>query len=100
MTADDPVQRIVSILQRVTPLDAHAVHAVDRAIRAELGGCRIPAHAPPAVTLEQVDQRLMQRMPVRQIATELGVHRSTLYRLLNARSRKSRERGAAQQHRG
>lgn len=69
-------------LARETPPDR-----LETEIRARFGGLqvRITATPPrPAPTVDDVDARLRQRMPVVAIAAELGVSRATIYRLLHA----------------
>lgn len=80
----DPVQQIVAIVETIAPLGP-VRQQVAAAIRRELGGTevRIPLREP--VTLEQINAGLFARVPVRQIASELGVSRATIYRRLSSR---------------
>jgi predicted transcriptional regulator YheO len=81
----DAVARILEIVASVSPLQEPTRKRVEDAIRRELGGAelRIPRRAP--VTIEQVNAGLFARRPVREIASELGVSRATIYRMLAPR---------------
>jgi DNA invertase Pin-like site-specific DNA recombinase len=76
-------------LARETPPEA-----LETAIRSRFGGqqVRITATPPrPTPSIDDVDTRLRQRMPVTAIAADLGVSRATVYRLLH-RSRSTKQR--------
>lgn len=85
----DDVQRIMAVIERVAPIgEARAM--AEQQLRAELGGQRLRIEARPPLDMGFVDQRLRQRVPVREIARELGVHRATLYKHLQPKSRRAR----------
>lgn len=88
----DFAQQFVALAQQVAGIDADAARRIEIALRAQHGGRSVrilPGPVRPAPTLEMIDAGLRERKPVRQIAQELGVHRATLYRLLNRRPAKS-----------
>lgn len=86
----DAVQQILEIVGTVAQVDARALSRVDQAIRRELGGTamRIQPRAP--VTLEQIDAGLRQRKPVAVIASEVGLSRATVYRMLKPKRGENR----------
>ena len=84
----DDLHRIMDVIARVTPIgEARAV--AERQLRAELGGQRLRIDARPPLEMGLVDTRLRERIPVREIARELGVHRATLYKHLQPKSRRA-----------
>lgn len=75
----DIVAEIVTLARELPP------ERLETAIRSRFGGqvVRITSAPPrPSPTIEDVDTRLRQRMPVTAIAADLGVSRTTIYRLL------------------
>ena len=92
----DAVQQILEIVGTVAQVDALALSRADQAIRRELGGTamRIQPRAP--VSLEQIDAGLRQRKPVAVIASEVGLSRATVYRMLGKGRRKNRNRSGAE----
>ena len=90
----DAVQEILKIVGEVTCADPAALLRADQAIRREFGGyaLRIQPRAP--VTLEQIDAGLRQRKPVAVIASEVGLSRATIYRMLGrGRAKNRRKKG-------
>ena len=66
--------------------------ALESEIRARFGGRQVridPAPPRQMPSVSDIDARLVQKMPVTHIAADLGVSRSTIYRLLNAGRGKS-----------
>lgn len=92
----DAVQQILEIVGTVAQVDALALSRADQAIRRELGGTamRIQPRAP--VSLEQIDAGLRQRKPVAIIASEVGLSRATVYRMLGKSRMKNRKRSGAE----
>jgi DNA invertase Pin-like site-specific DNA recombinase len=75
----DFVAELVALARETPP------ERLETVVRSRFGGqvVRITAAPPrPALTIEDVDSRLRQRMPVTAIAADLGVSRTTIYRLL------------------
>ena len=92
----DAVQELLKIVGEVAQVDALALSRADQAIRREFGGTamRIQPRAP--VTLEQIDAGLRQRKPVAAIASEFGLSRATIYRMLGRSRVKNRKRSRAE----
>lgn len=83
MTGRDVAAEIAALAREVAPaLDAAAAARLEHAIRARWGGERVPILERAPVTLEQIDQRLRARMPVTEIAEDVGLSRATIYRML------------------
>lgn len=85
----DAVHRILDIVARVAPLDASRGEA-EALLRRELGGQQLRIEERPPLDMSKVDALLRQRVPVREIADGLGVHRATIYRHLTPKSRRAR----------
>ena len=88
----DFVAEFVALARQTMP-DAppDALRRLETGIRDQWGGRQVriePVPVPAGPTIDEVDARLRQRMPVRAIAQELGVHRSTIYRMLDPRRAK------------
>lgn len=75
----------------VLALTPQARNLLENELRQKFGGEVLRIHDRPPVTVERVNAALLARKPVVAIAAEMGLHRSTIYRMLNA---KSRARGA------
>lgn len=88
----DIVAQFVALARETAGLDDRVAREIDARIRAEHGGrtVRIAERAP--VTAEFVDARLRERKTVRMIAGEVGVSRTTIYRLIGSNSFKKRAR--------
>jgi hypothetical protein len=88
----DAVHQILQLVGTVAQLDRAALSRADMAIRREFGGkaMRIQPRAP--VTIEQIDAELRQRKPVAVIADEVGISRSTIYRMLERNRIKNRKK--------
>lgn len=84
----DAVQQLLEVVCSVARIDAQAVSRVDQAIRQEFGGCALRISSRPPVTIDQIDAGLRQRKSVALIATEAGLSRSTIYRMLGKRTRR------------
>lgn len=91
MDRPDYAAQIAQAVGEVLALDTMASGRVAEAIRERFGGQRLRIEAVAPVTLEAVDAGLRERKPVAVIAGEVGVHRSTIYRLLGRK--KSRPGG-------
>ena len=77
----DFVAQFVALARETPP------EALESAIRSRFGGQQVRITAEPvrpAPSIDDVDARLRQRMPVRAIAADLGVSRATIYRMLHA----------------
>ncbi len=85
----DAVQQILEIVGTVAQVDALALSRVDQAIRREFGGAELRIQARPPVTMAQIDEGLRARKPVAMIATEVGLSRATIYRMLGRKNRKN-----------
>ncbi len=83
----DDVQRIVDIVQRVAPLQATALAAVDGALRAELAGSRLRIQPRPPITIEQINAGLYAGLSVRDVAKQMGCSRHAIYRRLRPRGK-------------
>lgn len=92
----DAVQELLKIVGEVTQADPAALSRADLEIRREFGctAVRILPRAP--VTLDQIDAGLRQRKPVALIATEVGLSRATVYRMLGRNRIKNRNRSGAE----
>ena len=85
----DAVQQILQIVGATTQIAPEALARADQAIRREFGGeaLRIQPKAP--VTMGDIDMRLRQRKPVALIASEMGISRATIYRMLGKSKKKA-----------
>lgn len=92
----DAVQQILEIVGTVAQVDARALSRADQAIRRELGGTELRIQPRAPVSLEQIDAGLRQRKPVSVIASEVGLSRATVYRMLGKGRRKNRNRSGAE----
>ena len=91
----DFVAEFVEIVQEITPIDETARANIEQTIRMRYGGERIAIRPTAPLdfdrTIEKIDQQLRQRVPVREIAQNTGVHRMTIYRWLK-KSRTNRQK--------
>lgn len=80
----DVVTRIIELVRERTQVDPVQLQRIEREARLLMAGerHRISERPRRIITIEQVDERLRRRMSVRKVAAELGVERSTIYRLL------------------
>lgn len=90
MNRPDHAAEIVRVAADVLALTPQAAQLLDSELRQRFGGktLRVPERAP--VTPALVDQRLRAGLTVARISAETGVHRSTIYRLLDRKGMKSR----------
>lgn len=95
MIKPDAVQQILEIVGSVAQVDALALSRADQAIRREFGGCQVRIQPRAPVTFEQIDAGLRQRKPVAVIASEVGLSRATVYRMLGKNSIKNRKKPGA-----
>lgn len=88
----DAVTQLLQVVGEVTQMDRAALSRADQAIRREFGGkaMRIQPRAP--LTIEQIDAELRQRKTVAVIADEVGISRSTIYRMLERNRAKNRKK--------
>ncbi len=92
----DAVQQILEIVGTVAKVDALALSRVDQAIRREFGGCHVRIQPRAPVTIDQIDEGLRKRKPVAVIASEVGLSRATIYRMLGRNSGKNRNKQGAE----
>lgn len=85
----DYAARIAALAREVAGVDERASLQFERALRDEFGGRTIPiaAQPPVRVDLARVDAGLRERLPVDEIARQIGVSRTTIYRHLKARQK-------------
>jgi IS30 family transposase len=85
----DVVARIVQLVRERIPADDAVLRKIERDARLMMAGerHRITENPRDAITFADVDQRLRRRMSVRQVAADLGVARSTIYRVLKNKRR-------------
>lgn len=89
----DAVTEILKIVCAVAAVEPDAVSRADVAIRAEFGGRSVKISERAPVTLEQIDAGLRQRKTVAVMASEFGISRASIYRILGQRRMKvSRKR--------
>lgn len=92
----DFVTELIGVVSEVAALDASAQQRIEQTIRCRFGGQRasICASRPTGQDqlLAQINQGLSERKSVRQIAPELGIGRSTIYRMLGRKSPKADRR--------
>lgn len=81
MTRPDHAAEIAALARQVPP------ESFECALRRRFGGETLRISERPPVTPEQVDAGLRQGKPVSALVGELGVGRSTIYRMLRARNR-------------
>lgn len=86
----DYAAQIAALARTVAGVDERASARLEQAIRQEFGGRSVPIASQPPVNVDmtQVDAGLRARMPVTEIARQIGVSRTTLYRHLRARATK------------
>lgn len=89
----DHASELVRVVASVVSLDPDAAARAEEAVRARFGGQKVRIEPRAPVTVEMIDAGLRQRLPVREIAGNLGVSRATIYRILG----KSRRKGAVRQ---
>ena len=94
MSRPDHAADIAQMVADMLVLSPGKAAEFERALRIRFGGetLRISERAP--VTPEHIDARLRAGVPVREIAVETGIHRSTVYRLLSRDGLKSRGKPA------
>lgn len=83
----------VALVKEHATIDPSTARRIETDIRNRWGGSevRIPERPlPPPVTLDQVNNLLLQRKSVNQVANECGVSRSTIYRLITKKSHRSK----------
>lgn len=87
----DVVARVIQLVRERIPADDAELRRIERDARLMMAGerHRITERPRGMVTLADIDERLRRRMSVRQVAADLGVDRSTIYRLLRRRSKKA-----------
>ncbi len=85
----DVVARIIQLVRERTTADDAELRRIERDARLMMAGerHRITENPRNAISLADVDERLRRRMSVRQVASDLGVTRSTIYRVLKNRRR-------------
>lgn len=93
----DVISRIMTLVRERANVQRPELDQIEREARMMLAGDRYRISERPrgVVSIEDVDQRLRQRKSVSEVASEIGVARSTIYRLLQRRG-KVAERPAAQ----
>lgn len=90
MNKPDFVLEVIALAQQLGTLDAKAAGKFDAELRARYGGDRVRIAPTPPLTLGQVNAELTAGKPVRVIAGERGVSRTTVYRLIwGSKSRKA-----------
>lgn len=87
----DLVARVIQLVRERTTADEAELRRIEHDARLMMDGerHRITTRPRGLVKLADVDERLRRRMSVRQVAADLGVDRSTIYRLLRRRHKKS-----------
>lgn len=76
------MSEVTSIVARAADVPPESLQRIERTLRAEYGGQEVSISRRAPISLESIDQRLRQRMPVVAIAADLGVGRATIYRHL------------------
>lgn len=91
---DDVVASILSIVREEISVTPARLEKVERRIRLELAGGRhtIRQRPPLDIPIEQIEQRITDKDSIRQIARDLNVARSTIYRRLSKGRKLSRLR--------
>jgi len=84
----DFVAQLLALLTRAASLDEPTRKQIEKDIRTLWGGRNVRISRRYPVTLEEIDARLRERKPVREIAEELESSRATIYRRLSLKSRK------------
>ena len=85
----DFTSELVGIVQRFAAVDAAAAQRIETEVRCRFGGQRVAISAKSAtksVTYNMVDERIRRRMSINEVARDLGVSRSTIYRLITKKS--------------
>lgn len=97
MTKHDHAAEIAQMAADMLVLAPREAAKFENELRARFGGASLRIAPTPPVTPEVVDAGLRARKPVAVIATELGVSRATIYRLLHReKSQVARKRDTAQ----
>lgn len=94
---NDTAARIAAIVCQELDAGPAELARVEHALRRELGGQQVRIAERPPITLEAINEGLRQRKSVRVIAAEAGVDRSTIYRHLGRRPKKSQRAPDARQ---
>ena len=92
----DAVQELLRIVGEVVQVEPAALSRADVAIRREFGGCALRIHSRAPVGIDQIDAGLRQRKPVAVIASEIGISRATVYRMLKPKRRENRTKTGAE----
>lgn len=88
----DIVAEFVALAREAAPdVPQATLQRLESEIRERHGGCRVYIGVPrtrPAPTIDDINARLHQSVPVSAIAKDLGVSRATIYRMLSSSSAK------------
>lgn len=88
MKRTDFVSEVTGLMREVGGIDPASAAKVEVELRRRYGGKMIQIERRPIVTLDDVNSALRQKKPVRLIAAETGLSRSTIYRMLGSKSLK------------
>lgn len=96
MNRQDHAAEIARVAAEVLCLPAQAACRLEGELRERYGGKRIRIAERPSVTPALVDSWLRSGLGVRQIAAEMGLHRSTIYRMLGSGQKVAARAGSRQ----
>lgn len=82
MKRTDFTCEIVGLMREVCGVDTVSASRVESELRKRYGGRAVHIERQPVVTIDEVNSALRERKPVRLIAAETGLSRSTIYRML------------------
>ena len=88
----DLIDRMLRRLQHIEPtLDTRQLEILERAMRAEFGGIPNRPRKNRKTKKAEIEEQMQEgfRGDVRALAREMGVHRSTVYRVLGAMQRQA-----------
>lgn len=84
----DHAADIAQLLADMAVLSPKSVESFEVELRKRFGGRAVTIERRAPVTIEQIDAALRERKSVRTIASEAGISRSTIYRMISSKSLK------------
>lgn len=79
----DFVRELIAVARETLVIAPHEAEKLDFAVRSRFAGASYLVTDVPPVTVDDINEQLRMRAPVRLIAANLGVSRATIYRRLH-----------------